>query len=87
MGLLDDEQAVIGIAGRDDIDQMQAFVERHGLTDMVHIADVSGEVWEHFEVFAQPTWAFVDGDTGTVTTRFGALGEQAVLDAFATGGL
>lgn len=87
MQLLDDNQSLIGVAGRDTVEQMAGFTERHGLQDMVTIADVSGEVWERFGVFGQPTWAFVDGETGQVEVAFGALGTQGVLDAFESGGL
>ncbi|CAN5574578.1 hypothetical protein BH24ACT15_BH24ACT15_04900 [soil metagenome] len=86
MQLLDDNTSVIGIASRDGVDEMQAFVDRHGLTDMVTVADVSGEVWERFGVFGQPAWAFVDGQTGTTSLNLGALGQQGVLDAVESGG-
>ena len=77
---------MIGIAGRDTLAQMESFVDRHGLQDMVTVADVSGEVWERFGVFGQPTWAYVDGETGRVEVRFGALGSEGVLQALADGG-
>ncbi|HUG84265.1 MAG TPA: hypothetical protein VMM13_06850 [Euzebya sp.] len=87
MQLLDDDQSLIGIASRDTAEQMRGFTDRHGLQDVTNIADVSGEVWERFGVFGQPTWAFVDGDTGEVEVAFGSLGRQGVLDAFESGGL
>lgn len=86
MQLLDDNQSLIGIASRDDVEEMQAFVDRHSLGDMVTVEDVSGEVWERFGVFGQPAWVFVDGDTGEAALNLGALGQQGVLDAFETGG-
>ncbi len=61
---------------------MAGFVDRHGLQEMMTVADVSGEVWDRFGVVGQPSWAFIDGDTGAVSVRFGALGQQGVLDAF-----
>jgi peroxiredoxin len=83
----DDGRALVGIASRDSVEQMQAFVDRHGLDEVVNVADPDGEVWARFGVFGQPTWAYVDGDTGQVTVRFGGLGEQGVLDAFEADGL
>jgi peroxiredoxin len=84
---LSEGQALVGVASRDAVDEMQAFVDRHGLADVVNVADESGEVWDRFGVFGQPTWAFVDGATGEVTVRFGALGEEGILAAFAAGTL
>ena len=65
---------------------MEAFVERHGLDDVVNIADLDGVVWERFGVFGQPTWGYVDGDTGEVSIMFGALGVDGVLAAFEADG-
>jgi hypothetical protein len=71
------------VAGRDSLEAMASFVDRHDLGDMVNIADVSGDVWTRFGVFGQPTWGFVNGDTGDVTVAFGALGADGVAAAFA----
>ncbi len=86
MQLLDEDQAVVGVAGRDSLEEMQAFTDRHELDGVVNIADVDGSVWERFDVFGQPTWAYVDGDTGQVTVRFGGLGQEGVLSAFEADG-
>lgn len=83
----EDGRALIGVASRDSVEAMRAFVAEHGLEDMVNIADPDGEVWTRFGVVGQPSWAFVDGDTGRVTVRFGALGQQGALDAFESGSL
>jgi hypothetical protein len=80
--LLDDNQSLVGVAGRDTRDAMEAFVDRHGLSDVVTIVDLDGQVWNRFGVFGQPTWGFVNADTGEVTVRFGALGTEGVLEAF-----
>lgn len=86
MQLLEDDQALVGIASRDTVEEMAAFIDRHDLADVVNIADPDGMVWERFGVFGQPTWAFIDGDTGQTTVRFGALGQAGVLAAFEAGG-
>jgi hypothetical protein len=75
------------VAGRDSVEAMQAYVDRHGLADVVNVADVDGELWARFGVVGQPSWAFVEGDTGRVTVRFGALGREGMLDAFESGNL
>lgn len=76
----------MGVASRDDLDAITAFVDRHGLQDVVNLADLDGEVWDRFGVFGQPTWAYVEGDTGEVTVQFGGLGREGVLAAFEADG-
>lgn len=65
---------IVGVAGRDDTSAMEAFVARHDLGHVRHIADPNGDVWSHFGVRGQPTWLFVDGETGVGELVFGALG-------------
>lgn len=75
---------IIGVASRDERPAMQDFVTRHGLQDMVNIADVDGEVWQRYGVVAQPAWVFVDGDEDTAERVLGALPRadlEARLDA------
>lgn len=64
---------IIGVASRDQLSAMQDFVARHGLQDMVNIADVQGEVWRSFGIVAQPAWVFVDGESGRRERVLGAL--------------
>lgn len=61
------------MASRDQVPAMQDFVARHGLQDMVNIADVEGEVWQHFGVVAQPAWVFVDGGSQERERVLGAM--------------
>ena len=82
MQLLDEGQTIIGVASRDSLDEMQAFVDRHGLTDMVTIADEEGAVWDRFGVVGQPSWAFVDGESGEAQTSPGGLGQQGIIQVF-----
>lgn len=55
---------VIGVAGRDQRPAMEEFIERHGLGDMVTIADVDGAVWRRYGIVAQPAWVFLDAAGG-----------------------
>lgn len=71
---------VVGVAGRDTVDAMAEFVDRHGLDLIDHVADVDGQVWGANGIGGQPAWVFIDGETGEATTRFGALGTDG-LDA------
>lgn len=69
----DDRIDIIGVASRDQRPAMQEFVARHGLEDMVTIADLNGEVWQRFGVVGQPAWVFLDAETGTGERVLGAL--------------
>ena len=80
-----DKVDVIGIASRDDVKAMRAFVAKHDLGHVRHLADEDGDVWRQLGVNAQPTWLFVDDD-GAVERHFGFLDEGALaakLDALA----
>lgn len=64
---------IIGVASRDEVPAMEDFVARHGLSDMVNIADVDGQIWEQFGVVAQPAWVFLDAEAGTGERVLGAI--------------
>ncbi|CAN5875471.1 hypothetical protein BH23ACT10_BH23ACT10_34930 [soil metagenome] len=64
---------IIGVASRDERAAMEEFVARHGLEDMVTIADVDGQIWEQFGVVGQPAWVFLDAEAGTGERILGAL--------------
>jgi hypothetical protein len=64
---------IIGVASRDQRPAMDEFVARHGLEDMVNIADVDGEIWQRFGVVGQPAWVFLDAQAGTGDRVLGAL--------------
>jgi peroxiredoxin len=69
----DGKVEIIGVASRDQRPAMQEFVARHGLEDMVNIADIDGEVWQQYGVVAQPAWVFLDAGRGTGERVLGAL--------------
>lgn len=64
---------IIGVASRDEVPAMEDFVARHGLSGMVNIADVDGQIWEQFGVVAQPAWVFLDAEAGTGERVLGAI--------------
>ncbi len=76
--------ALLSIAARDSVAEMQSFVEQYSLGGLFpHLADESGELWARFGVSGQPAWVFVD-DAGGGERIFGALSDeelQAKLDA------
>ncbi len=64
---------LIGMAGRDSLGAKRMFVERHGLGFVPHTNDTDGGLWADLGVRGQPTWMFVNGADGEVTTEFGDL--------------
>lgn len=74
---------VIGVAGRDQIEAVEAFIAQTGVGGFPHIADLDGEIWMEYGVGSQPAFVFIDDD-GSVETRLGAMGEAelaATIDA------
>jgi thiol-disulfide isomerase/thioredoxin len=70
---------VVGVAGRGQIPEMEAFVSDTGTEALTHLVDADGAIWSQFGVFAQPAFAFIDAD-GTVDVHVGTLGERALRE-------
>jgi hypothetical protein len=47
------------VPSSDTIENMQAFVDRHGLGVVEHAVDMDRVVWRSFDIPGQPSWAFV----------------------------
>lgn len=69
----------LGLAGRDSVGEMQAFIDRHGVDAFPHLVDDDGSLWERFGVITQPSWVFVNDD-GTVRDVVGILGEDGLTE-------
>jgi len=63
-----DDIAFIGVAGQDEPDEMQGFIDDFGVGDFVHVNDQGGHLWKLFGISAQPTYVLVD-DTGTMSMQ------------------
>ena len=57
---------VVGVAGLDELAAMDDFIEMTDTGGLTHLNDESGEVWRHFGITAQSTFAVVDAN-GVVT--------------------
>ena len=68
----------IGVASRDEVPAMQAFVSETGTGGFQHLADVDGEIWARFGVTSQPAMAFISSD-GQIKVVPGAMAPQDVL--------
>lgn len=74
-----DEIVLIGVPGRGTEADIRRFVDDTGTGSITHIADLGGDIWSQFGVFAQPAFAFItpDGDTEVFV---GSLGERALIE-------
>ncbi len=70
---------IIGVASRDTIEQIEAFVADTGVDTFPHAADIDGDVWEHYGISSQPAFVFINDD-GTFDTRLGSLDEDRLTE-------
>lgn len=61
---------------------MQAFVDRHGLSEMTQVVDDDGDIWARFDVRVQPAWFFVPAD-GEPVPVYGPLFGDALDERIA----
>jgi peroxiredoxin len=73
---------VIGVAWSGSDDEMQSFVDRHGLR-FPSANDEGGDIFARFRVPTQPAWVFIDG-AGAVTTHLGAMESDELSATFGT---
>lgn len=69
----------VGVAGRDDLSEMQAFVEEFGVGGFEHVADEDTAIWRQYGVTSQPAFVFID-DSGEVEVLISALGEDGLIE-------
>ncbi|MAT21689.1 MAG: hypothetical protein CL419_11375 [Acidimicrobiaceae bacterium] len=70
---------IIGVASRDTIEQIEAFVADTGVDTFPHAADLDGDVWEFYGIGSQPAFVFINDD-GTFDTRLGSLDEDRLTE-------
>jgi hypothetical protein len=70
---------IIGVASRDTIEQIEAFVADTGVDTFPHAADIDGDVWEFYGIGSQPAFVFINDD-GTFDTRLGSLDEDVLAE-------
>ncbi|MPZ63866.1 MAG: redoxin family protein [Propionibacteriales bacterium] len=57
---------IVGVASLGALPEMEEFIDRTKTADLTHLDDGNGEVWRHFDITAQSTFALVD-ESGVVT--------------------
>ncbi len=72
-----DQVNIIGVAGRDDLRDMEEFVSERGVGAFDHVADEDSEIWATFGVTSQPAFVFINDD-GTTETLISALGLEGL---------
>jgi thiol-disulfide isomerase/thioredoxin len=75
----DGKVRVVGVAGRGEVAEMEAFVSDTDTGTLTHVVDADGSIWSAYGVFAQPAFAFID-DSGDVEVFVGALGEDGLSE-------
>ncbi len=66
----------MGVGWNGTNDEIDGFVERHGLT-FTNVRDADGSIFSSFDVAGQPAWVFQDAD-GERDLVLGALSEDDV---------
>lgn len=75
----DGKVEIIGVAGRGELPEMEAFLVETGTNGLTHVIDSDGAIWASYGVAAQPAFAFLD-DSGSVKVFIGALGESGLAE-------
>lgn len=72
-----DDVEFIGVAGRDDLPPITAFIDDFAVGSFDHAVDLTGDVWAAFDISTQPAFVFIDAD-GSSSTHVGALGVEGL---------
>lgn len=70
----------IGMAGRADQADIEAFISNLSVGAFPHTVDDDGTIWERFGIRSQPSFVFLNDD-GTTTLHNGALGVAGLSEA------
>ena len=70
---------MIGVAGRDEAEVFQEWIEGREVTGFDHIADPDTVVWREFDVTTQPAFVFINDD-GEVERHLGPLGLDSLTE-------
>ena len=72
-----DQVTILGVAGRDDLPDMEEFVAEYGVGGFEHVVDEDVEIWKAYEITSQPAFVFINDD-GTLETLISALGLEGL---------
>ena len=74
-----DRVDIVGVAGRDDLEQVNRFIDERGVAAFEHVFDRDGEIWQAFGVRSQPAFVFIDVD-GNAERILGSMGQSGIAD-------
>lgn len=77
---LGDDVQIVGVAGRGEVPEMEAFVDDTGTGELQHLVDDDGSIWRGYGVTSQPAFAFVDASGEVVDVQVGGLGKEALVE-------
>ena len=72
-----DEVDFIGVAGRNDLNDIQRFITSFSVEGFPHVYDSDGTIWTRYGVSSQPAWVFINRN-GKSQRIFGMLGKTAL---------
>ena len=75
----EEDVTIVGIAGRDELDAIVAFVDDLGVGDFPHAVDSTGEIWRAYGVSNQPSFYFINDD-GAATGFVGGMGVDGMSE-------
>jgi predicted DsbA family dithiol-disulfide isomerase len=74
-----DQVTFVGVAGRDELPAINAFINDLGVDGFDHAVDDDGAVWAAYGVNSQPAFVFID-DSGETTRVLGAQGLDSLTE-------
>lgn len=57
---------------------MERFINETGVDSLVHVPDLTGDLWARFDVRRQSTYVYINHDGTMTQTGYGSLVEDVV---------
>ena len=69
---------LVGVAGLGPVKDMKGFIKDTNTGNFLHLADVSGEIWNHFQIVSQPSFVFIS-KSGVASRIVGAISKSELF--------
>ena len=69
---------LVGVAGLGPVKDMKGFIKDTNTGNISHLADVSGEIWNHFQIVSQPSFVFIS-KSGVASRIVGAISKSELF--------
>ena len=70
---------LVGVAGLGPVNDMKGFIKDTHTGNFSHIADVNGDIWNHFQIVSQPSFIFIS----KIGVAYRIVGSMSKSDLFA----